>query len=173
MKNTVCNDASSSNLKGKPMTKTIRLHWLQQVTKHVPATVKRHRPRTTHSIIVVMRLLHSAAAMSKRPSPAVEVAVARRRSGRRPPSRKRPSPAVYVLMQELRGTLSRRGPEVGWVDQDCTSILIKINNKEQDTTRTKITSTYGKCTSIECKIRAHKNNTFELKELLPSSPTLD
>jgi hypothetical protein len=25
-------------LKGKPMTKTIRLHWLQQVTKHVPAT---------------------------------------------------------------------------------------------------------------------------------------
>ncbi len=31
-------DATSSNLKGKPMTKTIGLHWLQQVTKHVPAT---------------------------------------------------------------------------------------------------------------------------------------
>jgi hypothetical protein len=38
MKNTVHNDATSSNLKGKPMTKTIRLHWLQQATKHVPAT---------------------------------------------------------------------------------------------------------------------------------------
>ncbi len=38
MKNTVHNDATSSNLKGKPMTKTIGLHWLQQVTKHVPAT---------------------------------------------------------------------------------------------------------------------------------------
>ena len=38
MKNTVCNDVTSSNLNGKPMTKTIRLHWLQQVTKHVPAT---------------------------------------------------------------------------------------------------------------------------------------
>jgi hypothetical protein len=38
MKKTVRNDASSSNLKGKPMTKTIGLHWLQQVTKHVPAT---------------------------------------------------------------------------------------------------------------------------------------
>ncbi len=38
MKNTVHNDATSSNLKGKPMTKTIRLHWLQQVTTHVPAT---------------------------------------------------------------------------------------------------------------------------------------
>ena len=37
MKNTVHNDATSSNLKGKPMTKTIGLHWLQQVTKHVPA----------------------------------------------------------------------------------------------------------------------------------------
>ncbi len=36
-KNTVHNDMTSSNLKGKPMTKTIRLHWLQQVTKHVPA----------------------------------------------------------------------------------------------------------------------------------------
>jgi hypothetical protein len=38
MKNTVRNDASSSNLKWKPMTKTIGLHWLQRVTKHVPAT---------------------------------------------------------------------------------------------------------------------------------------
>ena len=38
MKNTVHNDATSSNLKGKPMTKTIGLRWLQQVTKHVPAT---------------------------------------------------------------------------------------------------------------------------------------
>ncbi len=38
MKNTVHNDATSSTLKGKPMTKTIGLHWLQQVTKHVPAT---------------------------------------------------------------------------------------------------------------------------------------
>ncbi len=38
MKNTVCNNATSSNLKGKPMTKTIGLYWLQQVTKHVPAT---------------------------------------------------------------------------------------------------------------------------------------
>jgi hypothetical protein len=38
MKNTVHSDATSSNLKGKPMTKTIGLHWLQQVTKHVPAT---------------------------------------------------------------------------------------------------------------------------------------
>jgi hypothetical protein len=38
MKNTVRNDAFSSNLKGKPTTKTIGLHWLQQVTKHVPAT---------------------------------------------------------------------------------------------------------------------------------------
>ena len=38
MKNTVRNDATSSNLKGKPMTKTIGLHWLQHVTKHVPAT---------------------------------------------------------------------------------------------------------------------------------------
>ncbi len=38
MKKTVHNDATSSNLKGKPMTKTIGLHWLQQVTKHVPAT---------------------------------------------------------------------------------------------------------------------------------------
>jgi hypothetical protein len=38
MKNTVRNNATSSNLKGKPMTKTIGLHWLQQVTKHVPAT---------------------------------------------------------------------------------------------------------------------------------------
>jgi hypothetical protein len=38
MKNTVHNDATSSNLKGKPMTKTIGLHWLHQVTKHVPAT---------------------------------------------------------------------------------------------------------------------------------------
>ncbi len=38
MKNTVRNDATSSNLKGKPMTKTIELHWLPQVTKHVPAT---------------------------------------------------------------------------------------------------------------------------------------
>jgi hypothetical protein len=38
MKNTVRNDATSSNLKGKPMTKTIGLHWLQQVTKHIPAT---------------------------------------------------------------------------------------------------------------------------------------
>jgi hypothetical protein len=38
MKNTVHNDATSSNLKGTPMTKTIGLHWLQQVTKHVPAT---------------------------------------------------------------------------------------------------------------------------------------
>ena len=31
---------TSSNLKGKPMTKTIGLHWLQQVTKHVPANDK-------------------------------------------------------------------------------------------------------------------------------------
>ncbi len=38
MKNKVCNDVTSSNLKGKPMTKIIGLHWLQQVTKHVPAT---------------------------------------------------------------------------------------------------------------------------------------
>ena len=38
MKNRVRNDASSGNLKGKPMTTTIWLHWLQQVTKHVPAT---------------------------------------------------------------------------------------------------------------------------------------
>ena len=38
MKNTVRNDATFSNLKGKPMTKTIGLHWLQQVTKHVPTT---------------------------------------------------------------------------------------------------------------------------------------
>ncbi len=38
MKNTVHKDATSGNLKGKPMTKTIGLHWLQQVTKHVPAT---------------------------------------------------------------------------------------------------------------------------------------
>jgi hypothetical protein len=38
MKNIVRNDATSSNLKGKPMTKTIGLHWLQNVTKHVPAT---------------------------------------------------------------------------------------------------------------------------------------
>jgi hypothetical protein len=38
MKNTVHNDATSSNLKGKPMTNTIGLHWLQQVTEHVPAT---------------------------------------------------------------------------------------------------------------------------------------
>jgi hypothetical protein len=38
MKNTVHNNATSSNLKGKPMTKTIGLHCLQQVTKHVPAT---------------------------------------------------------------------------------------------------------------------------------------
>jgi hypothetical protein len=38
MKSTVPNAATSSNLKGKPMTKTIGLHWLQQVTKHVPAT---------------------------------------------------------------------------------------------------------------------------------------
>ncbi len=37
MKNTVRNNATSSNLKGKPTTKTIGLHWLQQVTKHVPA----------------------------------------------------------------------------------------------------------------------------------------
>ena len=29
---------TSSNLKGKSITKTIRLHWLQQVTKHVPTT---------------------------------------------------------------------------------------------------------------------------------------
>ena len=36
-KNTVHNDVTSSNLKGKPTTKTIGLHWLQQVTKHVPA----------------------------------------------------------------------------------------------------------------------------------------
>ncbi len=36
--NTVHNDATSSNLKGKSMTKTIGLFWLQQVTKHVPAT---------------------------------------------------------------------------------------------------------------------------------------
>ncbi len=49
MKNTVHNDATSSNLKGKPMTKTIGLRWLQQVTKHVPATdeasVHRAQPR--------------------------------------------------------------------------------------------------------------------------------
>ena len=38
MKNTVHNDATSSNVKGKPMTKTVGFHWLQQVTKHVPAT---------------------------------------------------------------------------------------------------------------------------------------
>ncbi len=38
MKSTVPNAATSSKLKGKPMTKTIGLHWLQQVTKHVPAT---------------------------------------------------------------------------------------------------------------------------------------
>ncbi len=38
MKNTVHNDVTSGNLKGKPITKTIGLHWLQQVTKHVPAT---------------------------------------------------------------------------------------------------------------------------------------
>ncbi len=38
MKNTVHNDATSGNLKGKPMTKTIGLHCLQQVTKHVSAT---------------------------------------------------------------------------------------------------------------------------------------
>ncbi len=37
MKNAVHNDATSSNLKGKPMTKTIGLHGLQQVTKYVPA----------------------------------------------------------------------------------------------------------------------------------------
>ena len=36
--NTVCNNATSNNLKGKPMTKTTGLHWLQQVTKHAPAT---------------------------------------------------------------------------------------------------------------------------------------
>ena len=36
-KNTVHNNVTSSNLKGRPMTKTIGLHWLQQVTKHVPA----------------------------------------------------------------------------------------------------------------------------------------
>jgi hypothetical protein len=38
MKNTVHNDVTSSNLKGKPMTKTIGLHWLQQDTKRIPAT---------------------------------------------------------------------------------------------------------------------------------------
>jgi hypothetical protein len=32
MKNTVRNNATSSNLKGKAMAKTIGLHWLQQVT---------------------------------------------------------------------------------------------------------------------------------------------
>ena len=37
-KNTVTNAATSNNLKGKPMTKTIGLHWLHQVTKHLPAT---------------------------------------------------------------------------------------------------------------------------------------
>ena len=39
MKNTVRNDASSSNLKGKPMTKTIWLHWLHELQK----TRSRHR----------------------------------------------------------------------------------------------------------------------------------
>ena len=39
MKNTVRNDATSSNLKGKPMTNTIGLQWLQTgYKKHVPAT---------------------------------------------------------------------------------------------------------------------------------------
>jgi hypothetical protein len=38
MKNTLHNNATSSNLKGKSMTKTIGLHWFQQVTKPVPAT---------------------------------------------------------------------------------------------------------------------------------------
>ncbi len=38
MKNTVHNNATSGNLKGKPMTKTIGLHCLQQVIKHVPTT---------------------------------------------------------------------------------------------------------------------------------------
>jgi hypothetical protein len=37
-KNTVCNNATSNNLKGKPMAKTTGLHWLQQATKHVPMT---------------------------------------------------------------------------------------------------------------------------------------
>ena len=32
------NDVASSNLKGKPMTKTTKLHWLQHVTNHVPTT---------------------------------------------------------------------------------------------------------------------------------------
>ncbi len=38
MKNIVHNDATSGNLKGKPMAKTIGLHRLHQVTNHVPAT---------------------------------------------------------------------------------------------------------------------------------------
>ena len=40
MKNTVRKDATSSNLKGKPMTKTIGLHWLQQVTNMFPPQMK-------------------------------------------------------------------------------------------------------------------------------------
>jgi hypothetical protein len=39
MKNTVHNDATSSNLKGKPMTKQSGyIVYSMQVTKHVPAT---------------------------------------------------------------------------------------------------------------------------------------
>ena len=41
MKNTVCNDASSSNLKGKPMTKTIWLHWLHGLQNTFPPQTKR------------------------------------------------------------------------------------------------------------------------------------
>ncbi len=56
MKNTVHNDATSSNLKGKPMTKTIGLHWLQQVTKHVPATDEAsvHRAQLTARKVSLM-----------------------------------------------------------------------------------------------------------------------
>jgi hypothetical protein len=65
MKNTVRNDATSSNLKGKPMTKTIGLHWLQQVTKHVPATdeasviVHRGEESTTACKVGLILLTHN------------------------------------------------------------------------------------------------------------------
>ncbi len=60
MKNTVHNDATSSNLKGKSMTKTIGLHCLQQVTKHVPATDEAsvHRASTTARKVSLIIVFH-------------------------------------------------------------------------------------------------------------------
>jgi hypothetical protein len=67
MKNTVHNDATSRNLKGKPTTKTIGLHWLRQVTKHVPTTDE----ASVHRAQLRVKTLYSRATTILPPPPPI------------------------------------------------------------------------------------------------------